>query len=239
MNKVIPVMLIAFGMIFISGSAMAWHIDIDAVVFDATTDISASGSDGETYMLGTTAGIDGRGDIHIDGASFKYCPMQPKESAWMTTTVDGEFGNKAEGTFYAGQYLGVRGCLLGCNCQDPCDPINYGYTANDMVYIEGEGEIFLSQGVRNMKFVFRQPPKIVNEQILCAHGSGNVMAVMNSTQIIEDNEPNTHIMSASGYNVGFNVFGTHGMNIGNGANYGFFTAGMYFYDPPCPGPIAR
>lgn len=222
MKKILLIAFIAFGLVA-TGSAMAWKVDIDAHVHDATLDMqfetTGEDFDGDAYLFGTTAGVDGTGNIDIYGRGHWNNDM-----GFLTTEVESRKG----ADMYATQTLGVQGCLIDC-AEEPCNECpEYTYVASSGATIDGTGKIFLAEG-ENVGFCDNY-----NGQVLAVHGEGDFTAGMGSTLWIGDEEPVTHAMGAWGENVEFCAFGIQGMDNSDGENSGYFTAHMSFNDDGCP-----
>ena len=216
MKKII-IGLIAFAMVTFTGSAIAWDVDITIGVQDTNVDITATATT-NNYVLATAAGVDGTGQIGVHGEG-------DSEGGYMITGVSGE------GELYAAQGLGSTGSLVDCD-EEPCDECpDYEYSATSSAAINGQGTIILAQAAG-----YDTQKGNINAQILAAHGEGDFTAGMMSRLWVEGmEEPVGHAMGATGQNVGFCVFGIHGMDTGDGTNAGYFTADMNFLDEGCDG----
>lgn len=216
MKKILFASLVAFCLVA-TGSAMAWKVDIDAHVHDATLDLqfetTGTDRDGDSYYFATTAGVDGTGNIDIFGHGH-WC----RDRGTLITEVESRKG----GSLYATQTLGTRGCLTDC-----CE--RYSYVAGSGATIDGTGKIFLAEG-ENVGICRDH----YNGQILMVHGEGDFTAGMGSTLWVGDQEPVSHAMGAWGDNAEFCAFGIQGMDNSDGENMGFFTATMHFHDNDCP-----
>ena len=104
--KKIVIGLIAFAMVAMTGSALAWDIGVTIGVEDAKVDITATATD-DDYILAASAGVDGTGDICIQGEG-------DSDGGYLITGVSGR------GELYAAQGLGIAGCLIECT-EEPCD----------------------------------------------------------------------------------------------------------------------
>jgi len=222
MKKILLIALIAFSLVA-TGSAMAWRIDIEAHVSQATMDLQASATgtdwDDDSYLFATTAGVDGTGKIDIFGQGYARNDQGKLET---------EVWSRAGASMYATQTLMTEGCLVECPDDEPCyECPDYVYGAGSGATIDGTGSIYLGSGEN----VFCGK----TGQILTVHGEGDFTAGMTSTLWVDDLEPVSHTMGAFGENVDFCAFGIQGIDNGNGANNGFFTATMSFQDDPCPG----
>ena len=208
MRKII-IALIAFAMLTFTGSAIAWDVNIGIGVQDADVEITASATT-ENYVLESSAGVDGTGQIGIHGEG-------DSESGYMLTGVEGE------GKLYAYQGIGARGCLADCG-EEPCDECpDYEYRATSSAAINGQGTIMLAQAANNTQ------QGNVNAQVLVVQGHGDFVVGMMSSLLIEGmEEPVNHTMGTYGENVGFCTFGIHGMLTTDGTNAGYFTTDMNF-----------
>jgi len=220
MNKILIAGLIALTMVIVTGSAVAWKLDVEANVTDADVDISAEvayQAPTEEYVYTTTAGVDGSGTIEISGSSDEIDGKWDSLKTTVKTTDD-------DTSIYATQTMLVAGCLVDCGTS-PCDCPGYLYYAASGASIDGQGEIELRSDVVD--------DNSDNEQKLIAHGEGDFTAGMLIAYQVEGQEPVVHAMGAYGVSVHFCAKGETDFNTDNAQADGYFGAMMNFLDEEC------
>jgi len=238
MKKVLIAGLVAFSLVLIGGSAMAWHIDSDIDVVDAGVYVEAGHTDNDWNYFATVAGVDGTGAINIHGGEPGHFLGIDSGLGTMVCVQDG--------SGHASQYMAVSGCLPECCvCDDEqcgfCP--EYGYKANAYATVDGQGMI----AIASVEGLGRDCTKCCfggeyNGQGLYTKGNGDFTAGMSSTRWIETSEgvwdSDSHAMGAYGENVHFKAYGIQGMAVGDGENAGMFHAEMCFHDDGC-GPVCE
>lgn len=215
MKKILFASFVAFCLVA-TGSAMAWDFNIEIGLEDAKVDVQATSgpfaTDEGGYQIWNTAGVDGSGEIHIEG--------------WN----QGEGGSNArnpvyvwgEGDLYATSSQVVAGCCADCDCPDN----GYLYGATQGATISGDGYIELRQLTNKRR-------NDENRQDMVVWGYGDFTAGMISTLAVEGAEPTSHAMGAFGTNVGFYAEGAQIMDGEDCSEEGYFFAMMGFYEGCC------
>ena len=215
MNKIIAALV---SLVLISTPALAWNVNINAGVNDATAMILGAGGDGNagfSYAVGATGGIvNGDGNIYLGGGGYEL-------GGGMGVSIS---GSGASGDWiFATHDLTVNGCCEGCPC-----PSEYEYGASsDVDVINGEGvEIELNGGAGESG----AGQKLKAE----ADFAGSFDTSMSSSLTVGE-DSTTHLMGAYGENVWFKSFGKQGFGSEDCGVHGFFVSVMGYHDSLCDG----
>jgi hypothetical protein len=225
MKKVLFAGLVAIALVAMTGTSMAWEIDVDVEVRDAYYSGYVQAWE-DDYYFDSFAEMAGFGDVAIHGQG------EPGQG-YMVTHLD--WDSWFEGYGNADQYMDVEGCCPGCCPDDDEDcecPYNYYYEAYQGAEIEGAGEIWLGQAVDYDFDDFGYD--WVNGQELIIDGTGAFDAFQWSSQIMDDAEPEYHGWYGGGYGLDyFEAWGIQGMDRYDCEFGGLFEMFGFYEEDPC------
>ena len=188
-NKLIGLIASFLSLLVALTPAFAWNVNINALVNDATAEVSASGHGGDAnvgYAVSTSGGIlNGDGKIKVQGRGSD-------SRGGMRVKVGGSGASGDE--LYATHDLVLWGCCGVCPC-----PSEYLYEASSMVDVQNAEST-------EIKLVGGGDPEEGGIQIVSAEGNGDPTIAMYS-HLETSEEPETHVMGAFGQNVWFTAFG--------------------------------
>jgi len=196
-NKLIGLTASFLSLLVALAPAFAWNVNINALVNDATAEVSASGQGGDAnvgYAVSASGGIlNGDGKIKVRGGG--------NSRGGMMVRVGGSGASGDE--LYATHDLVLWGCCGVCPC-----PSEYLYEASSMVDVQNaeNTEIKLAGG---------GDPEEGGIQIVKAKGNGDPTIAMYS-HLETSEESETHVMGAFGQNVWFEAVGVQGFDACDG-----------------------